>query len=101
MYKAVLAYYVKVDVRSGEVFNSRFTHGLYVKYGCVFAGEEKNSHKTSVLADTLKPTWNDSRVVTIAKVTDETIEAFETDSVTFTVFAVQKEGAGGVQKVTL
>lgn len=40
------AYYVKVDIRSGEVYNSRFTHGLYVKYGCTFAGEQKDHHKS-------------------------------------------------------
>ena len=37
---------MKVDIRSGEIYNSRFTHGLYVKYGCTFAGENKDHHKS-------------------------------------------------------
>lgn len=88
-----------MDVRSADVHNSRFTHGLYVKYGCTFAGEEKNHYKTKSIAETLAPAWNDSRVASIANVTDAVIEAFETESINFTVFGVQKEGAGGSQKV--
>ena len=34
-------YHVKVDVRSADINNSRFTHGLYVKYGCGFLNEKK------------------------------------------------------------
>ena len=35
-------YYVKVDVRSADINNSRFTHGLYVQYGCGFLAEKKD-----------------------------------------------------------
>jgi len=88
-----------VDVRSADVYNSRFTHGLYVRYGCTFASETKDHYKTKAIAATLQPTWNDSRLVTVAKVTDDVIEAFETDSINFTIFGVQKEVAAGKQKV--
>ena len=92
---------MKVDVRSADIYNSRFTHGLYVQYGCTFAGENKDHHKTGHKKDTLKPVWNDSRLVSIANVTDAVIEAFESDSINFTVFGVQKEGSGAKPKVFL
>ena len=93
-----IAYYVKIDVRCAEVYNSRFTNGLYVQYGCTFAGELKDHYKTKSLTDTLQPNWSDSRLTTIEKVTDEIIEAFESDSITFTLFGVQKD-SGNAPKV--
>ncbi len=93
-------YHVKVDVRDAEVYNSRFNHGLYVKYGCSFAKETKDHHKTKTLTGTLAPSWKDSRMISIDKVTEEIIEIFETDSINFTVMAVQKAGDGAAPKVS-
>jgi len=89
-----------VDVRDAEVYNSRFNHGLYVKYGCSFAKETKDHHITKTLTGTLAPSWKDSRMISIDKVTEEIIEIFETDSINFTVMAVQKAGDGSAPKLS-
>jgi len=93
-------YHVKVDVRDAEVYNSRFNHGLYVKYGCSFAKETKDHHKTKTVTGTLAPSWKDSRMISIDKVTEEIIEIFESDSINFTVMAVQKAGDGSTPKLS-
>ncbi|CBY07661.1 unnamed protein product [Oikopleura dioica] len=93
-------YHVKVDVRDAEVYNSRFNHGLYVKYGCSFAKETKDHHITKTLTGTLAPSWKDSRMISIDKVTEEIIEIFETESINFTVMAVQKAGDGSAPKLS-
>jgi len=93
-------YYVKVDVRSADINNSRFTHGLYVQYGCAFLAEKKDAYKTKVLSGSLSPKWNDSRLISIPKMTEEILEAFESDSITFTVFGKQVEGKGNAPKMS-
>ena len=130
-------YYVKVDVRSADINNSRFTHGLYVQYGCGFLAEKKelfkkfqknwlsdifwheksiircqnfgifffwkikkDAYKTKCLDGSLSPKWNDSRLISIPKMTEEILEAFESDSITFTVYGKQVEGKGAAPKVS-
>jgi len=93
-------YYVKVDVRSADINNSRFTHGLYVQYGCGFLAEKKDAYKTKCLDGSLSPKWNDSRLIAIPKMTEEILEAFESDSITFTVYGKQVEGKGTAPKMS-
>merc|ERR1712235_5874 len=93
-------YYVKVDVRSADINNSRFTHGLYVQYGRGFLAEKKDAYKTKCLDGSLSPKWNDSRLISIPKMTEEILEAFESDSITFTVYGKQVEGKGTAPKMS-
>ena len=74
-------------------------HGLYVQYGCGFLDEKKDAYKTKSIDKTLSPKWNDSRLITIDKMTEEILERFESDSITFTVYGAQVEGKGGASKV--
>ena len=48
----------------------------------------------------LSPKWNDSRLISIPKMTEEILEAFESDSITFTVYGKQVEGKGTAPKVS-
>jgi len=93
-------YYVKVDVRSADINNTRFTHGLYVQYGCGFMGEKKDAYKTKTIEKTLSPTWNNSRTLTIEKMTEDVLDKFESEAITFTVYGLQVEGKGATSKMT-
>ena len=60
---------------------------------------EKDAYKTKCLDGSLSPKWNDSRLISIPKMTEEILEAFESDSITFTVYGKQVEGKGTAPKV--
>ena len=61
--------------------------------------QKKDAYKTKCLDGSLSPKWNDSRLISIPKMTEEILEAFESDSITFTVYGKQVEGKGAAPKV--
>ena len=61
---------------------------------------KKDAYKTKCLDGSLSPKWNDSRLISIPKMTEEILEAFESDSITFTVYGKQVEGKGTAPKVS-
>ena len=65
-----------------------------------FFENKKDAYKTKCLDGSLSPKWNDSRLISIPKMTEEILEAFESDSITFTVFGKQVEGKGTAPKVS-
>lgn len=65
-----------------------------------FLKYKKDAYKTKCLDGSLSPKWNDSRLIAIPKMTEEILEAFESDSITFTVYGKQVEGKGTAPKVS-
>ena len=61
---------------------------------------KKDAYKTKCLDGSLSPKWNDSRLISIPKMTEDILEAFESDSITFTVYGKQVEGKGTAPKVS-
>merc|ERR1712136_109143 len=59
-----------------------------------------DAYKTKCLDGSLSPKWNDSRLISIPKMTEEILEAFESDSITFTVYGKQVEGKGTAPKMS-
>lgn len=62
--------------------------------------KKQDAYKTKCLDGSLSPKWNDSRLISIPKMTEEILEAFESDSITFTVYGKQVEGKGTAPKVS-
>ncbi|CAK8695890.1 unnamed protein product [Clavelina lepadiformis] len=81
-------YYFKIQIRTCEINNSRFTKGTYVKYK-TYADEA--IVKTRVVKETLSPEFNHSRVVAIPSVTQDHLDYFDNGSVTFFVYACQED----------
>nr|CAB3259099.1 kinesin-like protein KIF28P [Phallusia mammillata] len=81
-------YYFKVAIRSGEINNSRFTKGVYVKYKTL--GDDQPV-STKVVKESLSPEFGYSRVIAIQSVNESHLDYFENNSITFFVYGCQMD----------
>jgi len=79
-------FYFKVHVRTCEIHNSSHIHGVYVKYKTI---NDAEAITTSSIKATLSPLFDHTHIVSIPKVTEDTLEFFEHGSITFWVYACQ------------
>ncbi|XP_031552052.1 kinesin-like protein KIF28P [Actinia tenebrosa] len=81
-------YHFKVTIRTGEIHKSRFSKGIYVKYKTK-ADEEYTVTDTKV--NTLSPEFNNTKIFSIPKVTQETLEWFDSGCITFLMYGRQED----------
>ncbi|XP_060596414.1 kinesin-like protein KIF28 [Ruditapes philippinarum] len=81
-------YHFKVTVGSAEVYKTRFSKGIQVKYR-VYKDEKLT--ETPLMKNTLKPNIKHSKVFTFGKVTKEHLEFFESGCITFLVYGTQED----------
>ena len=77
-----------MTIRNGEVHKSRFSKGIYVKYRTK-AEEEYTVTDTKV--NTLSPEFNCTKIFSIPKVTQETLEWFDSGCITFLMYGRQED----------
>uniref|UniRef100_H2ZMC7 C2 domain-containing protein n=1 Tax=Ciona savignyi TaxID=51511 RepID=H2ZMC7_CIOSA len=92
-------YHFKIAIKNCEINNSRYSKGIYVQHKTI--GDEKPV-KTNVVQDTLSPEFNYSRIVTLPSLTQDHLDYFESQSITFFVHACQVDTppVASVKKLT-
>ncbi|KAJ8041556.1 Kinesin-like protein KIF28P [Holothuria leucospilota] len=79
-------FHFKVTIRSGEIHKSRFSRGTFVKYTFF---DETDYTQTEMIKETLSPQYDHGRVVSIPTITQEHLDHFEQQSITFLVYGMQ------------
>ena len=87
-YNSLFYLILQVTVRSGEVHKSRYSKGLTVKYK--YQNEQDYSSSPTV-KDTLSPEWNYSRVISIPSVSQDHLDFFDSNSISFMLYGTQVE----------
>jgi len=75
-------------VRSAEIFKSRFSKGIQVKYRVY---KDKKFTETPFMKNSLKPQFKHSKTFTFDKVSKEHLEFFEVGCITFMVYGTQED----------
>lgn len=81
-------YHFKVTVQSAEIYKTRFSKGIQVKYR-VYKDEKLT--ETPLMKNTLKPNIKHSKIFTFKKITKEHLEFFESGCITFLVYGTQED----------
>ncbi|XP_071824596.1 kinesin-like protein KIF28 isoform X3 [Apostichopus japonicus] len=79
-------FHFKVTIRSGEIHKSRYSKGTSVKYKFM---DDAEYVQTETFKETLSPAYNHNRVVSIPTITQEHLDHFEQQSITFLVYGLQ------------
>lgn len=77
-----------MTIRNGEVHKSRFSKGIYVKYR---TKAEEDYTVTDTKVNTLSPEFNNIKLFSIPKVTQETLEWFDSGCITFLMYGRQED----------
>jgi len=81
-------YHFKVTLRNGEVHKSRFSKGIYVKYK---TQNDDEYTVTETKVNTLSPEFNHGKIFSIPKVTQETLDWFDSGCITFLMYGRQED----------
>ena len=75
-------------VRSGEVYKSRFSKGLKVRYRVY---NDPNYAETDLLIGTLSPEFDHSKVFAFPSVTQDLLDFFNSGCITFLLYGKQED----------
>ncbi|CAH1778943.1 unnamed protein product [Owenia fusiformis] len=89
-------YHFKVEIKRAEIHKARFSKGLKVKYHVY---KDDKAIETPVITGTLSPEFKHSHIVSFPNVTDDIMEYFKNDNITFSVYGKQ-EDVGGDAKLS-
>lgn len=81
-------YHFKVTIRNAELQKSKFSHGVYVKFKC-FGEQEEAS--TPMIADTLSPEFNYSKIFSFQAVSEDHLRWFDDGCLSFQVYGKQND----------
>ncbi|KAK3716103.1 hypothetical protein QZH41_019651 [Actinostola sp. cb2023] len=81
-------YHYKVTLRTGEIHKSRFSKGIYVKYK---TQNDETFTMTETKVNTLSPEFNHTKIFSIPKVTQETLDWFDSGCITFLMYGRQED----------
>ena len=78
----------QVNVRSAEIYKTRFSKGIKVKYRVY---KDKDLTETPLVKNTLMPQFKHSKVFTFSKITEEHLQFFESGCITFLIYGTQED----------
>ncbi|XP_078336840.1 kinesin-like protein KIF28 isoform X5 [Crassostrea virginica] len=83
-------YHFKLTVETANIHKSRFSKGILVKYSVKNNGKMEEV-KTPTMKNTLTPTFNHSKVISIPKLKQENLDFFESGCITLSVYGIQED----------
>ncbi|XP_048735911.1 kinesin-like protein KIF28 isoform X5 [Ostrea edulis] len=83
-------YHFKLTIETANIHKSRFSKGILVKYTVKNNGKAEEV-KTPTVKNTLTPTFNFSKIVTIPKLKQENLDFFESGCITLSVYGIQED----------
>nr|XP_022339429.1 kinesin-like protein KIF28P isoform X15 [Crassostrea virginica] len=83
-------YHFKLTVETANIHKSRFSKGILVKYSVKNNGKMEEV-KTPTVKNTLTPTFNHSKVISIPKLKQENLDFFESGCITLSVYGIQED----------
>ncbi|XP_076469926.1 kinesin-like protein KIF28 isoform X2 [Babylonia areolata] len=86
-------YHFKVAVRQADIHKARFSKGVMVKYKVPIV-EDKEYTETKMVAGTLSPVFNHSRIIGIDKIKQVHLDYFDQGCITFCVYGKQEDMDG-------
>lgn len=79
---------LQVSIRSADIKKARFSKGIQIKYR-VYKNEKMT--ETKMIKGTLSPEFKHSEVFSFPSVTEDHLEFFENQCITFSVFGIQED----------
>lgn len=83
-------YHFKLTVENANIHKSRFSKGIMVKYSVKNNGKVEEV-KTPTVKNTLTPTFNHSKVISIPKLKQENLDFFESGCITLSIYGIQED----------
>ncbi|XP_062573408.1 kinesin-like protein KIF28 isoform X5 [Saccostrea cucullata] len=83
-------YNFKLTIENANIHKSRFSKGILVKYSVKNNGKVEEV-KTQTVKNTLTPTFNHSKVISIPKLKQENLDFFESGCITLSVYGIQED----------
>lgn len=83
-------YHFKLTIENGNIHKSRFSKGIMVKYSVKNNGKVEEV-KTPTVKNTLTPTFNHSKVISIPKLKQENLDFFESGCITLSIYGIQED----------
>lgn len=81
---------LQLTIETANIHKSRFSKGILVKYTVKNNGKAEEV-KTPTVKNTLTPTFNFSKIVTIPKLKQENLDFFESGCITLSVYGIQED----------
>ena len=81
-------YHFKVTVRNAELQKSKFSHGIYVKFKCF---GETDEAETPMIAGTLSPEFNYTKIFSFPAVGEEHLAWFDNGCLSFQTYGKQND----------
>nr|XP_019926809.2 kinesin-like protein KIF28P isoform X17 [Crassostrea gigas] len=83
-------YHFKLTVENANIHKSRFSKGIMVKYSVKNNGKVEEV-KTPTVKNTLTPTFNHAKVISIPKLKQENLDFFESGCITLSIYGIQED----------
>ncbi|XP_061166469.1 kinesin-like protein KIF28 isoform X2 [Saccostrea echinata] len=83
-------YNFKLTIENANIHKSRFSKGILVKYSVKNNGKVEEV-KTPTVKNTLTPTFNHSKVISIPKLKQENLDFFESGCITLSMYGIQED----------